>query len=208
MAFAIAGFAPAAGMSKGAASPAIHTYRTADTIAAVMVAGYFAAIQTLIRKGDLVVVHADTGGTDTVHLIRCSVTGASIAFSVPNIGSVAGSQLLVRELALPVTAVANTDFTLAGDHLHQRGLHRRDGDLAARHHGRRRRDRGGGHHQGGRRLRPHPADRGQLPRGRRAGHRAGGADHADGGGHRRRGPRRHRGLTWRRRGESLSALRR
>jgi hypothetical protein len=113
MAFAISGFQPAAGLSKANAAPAIHTYRTADSIATVMAAGYFAAIQTLIRKGDLVVVHADTGGSDTVHLIRCSVTGANIAFSMPNVGSVAGQQLLVRELALPVTAVLTTDFTLA-----------------------------------------------------------------------------------------------
>jgi hypothetical protein len=114
MAFAIAGFEPGGATAKGAASPTLFTYRTTDTITAVRAAGYFAAVQTLMRKGDLVAIHSAQGtGNDAFHLLVVGTAGVNIALTDLNRGSTAGTGVVARTLSLVPTAALTTDLTLA-----------------------------------------------------------------------------------------------
>lgn len=66
------------GASKSGNAPSMHTYSTADAIADVNTAGYFNAIASLLRVGDLVFCFTSTGGTPAM----------SIAWVNSNTGSV------------------------------------------------------------------------------------------------------------------------
>lgn len=66
------------GASKSGNAPSMHTYSTADAIADVNTAGYFNAIASLLRVGDLIFCFTSTGGTPAM----------SIAWVNSNTGSV------------------------------------------------------------------------------------------------------------------------
>ncbi len=114
MAFAIAGFEPGGATAKGAASPTLFTYRTTDTIGVVRAAGYFLAVQMLMRKGDLVAVHSAQGtGNDAFHMLVVIATGVLVQLGDLNRGSTAGVGVVARTLNLAALAAANTDLTVA-----------------------------------------------------------------------------------------------
>lgn len=68
MAFSDIGF-NTHGASKAGNAPSIHTYSTADAIADVNTAGYFNAIASLLRVGDIIFVYSSTGGTPAMSIV-------------------------------------------------------------------------------------------------------------------------------------------
>lgn len=68
MAFSDVGF-NTHGASKSGASPSVHTYATADAIADVNTAGYFNAIASLLRVGDIIFCYTSTGGTPAMTIV-------------------------------------------------------------------------------------------------------------------------------------------
>jgi hypothetical protein len=54
MAFIAANFSPAGAQSRRGRAPQMHTYKTADAVTTVRVAGYFNEIRTLLNIGDLI----------------------------------------------------------------------------------------------------------------------------------------------------------
>lgn len=68
MAFSDIGF-NTHGASKAGNAPSVHTYSTADAIADVNTAGYFNAIASLLRVGDVIFCYTSTGGTAVMSLV-------------------------------------------------------------------------------------------------------------------------------------------
>jgi len=67
MAYSSTGFSTVAA-SKAGNSPAIYAYSTTDTVATVNTAGYFNALATQLRVGDLIYCVTSTGGTAVASL--------------------------------------------------------------------------------------------------------------------------------------------
>lgn len=57
------------GASKSGNAPSVHTYSTADAIADVNTAGYFNAIASLLKVGDLIFCFTSTGGTPAMSIV-------------------------------------------------------------------------------------------------------------------------------------------
>ena len=57
------------GASKSGNAPSMHTYSTADAIADVNTAGYFNAIASLLRVGDIIFCYTSTGGTAAMSIV-------------------------------------------------------------------------------------------------------------------------------------------
>jgi hypothetical protein len=57
------------GASKSGNAPSMHTYSTADAIADVNTAGYFNAIASLLRVGDIIFCFTSTGGTAAMSIV-------------------------------------------------------------------------------------------------------------------------------------------
>jgi hypothetical protein len=68
MAFSDIGF-NTHGASKAGNAPSVHTYSTADAIADVNTAGYFNAIASLLRVGDIIFCYTSTGGTPAMSIV-------------------------------------------------------------------------------------------------------------------------------------------
>lgn len=68
MAFSADGF-NTHGASKSGNAPSVHTYSTADTIGDVNTAGYFNAIASLLRVGDIIFCYTSTGGTPAMSIV-------------------------------------------------------------------------------------------------------------------------------------------
>ena len=68
MAFSSTGF-NTHGASKSGNAPSIHTYSTTDTIADVNTAGYFNAIVTLLKVGDIIFCYTSSGGTPVMSIV-------------------------------------------------------------------------------------------------------------------------------------------
>jgi hypothetical protein len=68
MAFDAAGF-NTHGASKSGVSPSVHTYSTADAIADVNTSGYFNALASLLRVGDIIFCFTSTGGTPAMTIV-------------------------------------------------------------------------------------------------------------------------------------------
>jgi len=68
MAFSDVGF-NTHGASKSGNAPSVHTYSTADAIADVNTAGYFNAIASLLKVGDIIFCFTSTGGTPAMSVV-------------------------------------------------------------------------------------------------------------------------------------------
>jgi len=68
MAFSDVGF-NTHGASKSGNAPSMHTYATADAIADVNTAGYFNAIASLLKVGDIIFCYTSTGGTPAMSVV-------------------------------------------------------------------------------------------------------------------------------------------
>ena len=68
MAFSRTGWNPIGGQSKKGVAPQLFTYTTTDAVGTVDGAGYFNDVSGLLKVGDIIYVHASTGGTRTFSL--------------------------------------------------------------------------------------------------------------------------------------------
>jgi hypothetical protein len=63
MAFESVGFSSVGGQSKAGNAPAIYTYASADAQSVIRAAGYFNAVASILKVGDIVFCYSATGGT-------------------------------------------------------------------------------------------------------------------------------------------------
>jgi hypothetical protein len=63
MAFDSVGFSSVGGQSKAGNAPAIYTYASADAQSVIRAAGYFNAVASILKVGDIVFCYSATGGT-------------------------------------------------------------------------------------------------------------------------------------------------
>jgi hypothetical protein len=63
MAFSATGFNTIGGQSKAGNAPAIYTYSSADAQSVIRVSGYFNAVASILKVGDLIFCYSATGGT-------------------------------------------------------------------------------------------------------------------------------------------------
>ena len=68
MAYDVAGLQPIGGQSKAGNAPQIWSYTSTDAKTAIDAAGYFNSASDVLKVGDLIYVHASTGGTRTYSL--------------------------------------------------------------------------------------------------------------------------------------------
>ena len=68
MAFSDVGF-NTHGASKAGNAPSVHTYSTADAIADVNTAGYFNAVASILKVGDIIFCYTSTGGTPAMSIV-------------------------------------------------------------------------------------------------------------------------------------------
>jgi len=68
MAYAVAGLQPIGGQSKAGNAPQIWSYTSTDAKTAIDASGYFNDASDLLKVGDLIYIHASTGGTRTYSL--------------------------------------------------------------------------------------------------------------------------------------------
>jgi hypothetical protein len=57
------------GASKSGNAPSVHTYSTADAIADVNTAGYFNALASILRVGDIIFCYTSSGGTPAMSIV-------------------------------------------------------------------------------------------------------------------------------------------
>ena len=63
MAFSATGFNAVGGQSKSGNAPAIYTYASADAQSVIRASGYFNAVASILKVGDLIFCFSATGGT-------------------------------------------------------------------------------------------------------------------------------------------------
>jgi hypothetical protein len=63
MAFSATGFNTIGGQSKAGNAPAIYTYSSADAQSVIRASGYFNAVASILKVGDLIFCYSATGGT-------------------------------------------------------------------------------------------------------------------------------------------------
>ena len=68
MAYAVAGLQPIGGQSKAGNAPQVWSYTSTDAKTAIDASGNFNDASDLLKVGDLIYVHASTGGTRTYSL--------------------------------------------------------------------------------------------------------------------------------------------
>ena len=68
MAYAVAGLQPIGGQSKAGNAPQVWSYTSTDAKTAIDASWYFNDASDLLKVGDLIYVHASTGGTRTYSL--------------------------------------------------------------------------------------------------------------------------------------------
>jgi hypothetical protein len=66
------------GASKSGNAPSIHTYSTPDAITAVDTTGYFNAIASLLRVGDIIHCFTSTGGTPAMTTVWVNSNTGSV----------------------------------------------------------------------------------------------------------------------------------
>jgi hypothetical protein len=66
------------GASKSGNAPSVHTYSTADAIADVNTTGYFNAIASLLRVGDIIFCYTSTGGTPAMSIVWVNSNTGSV----------------------------------------------------------------------------------------------------------------------------------
>jgi hypothetical protein len=57
------------GASKAGNAPSVHTYSTADAIADVNTTGYFNAVASILRVGDVIFCYTSSGGTPAMSIV-------------------------------------------------------------------------------------------------------------------------------------------
>jgi hypothetical protein len=77
MAFSTTGFATI-GASKAGNAPSVYTYSTADTIADVNTAGYFNAVASLLKVGDIIFCYTSTGGTPVMSIVYVNANSGTV----------------------------------------------------------------------------------------------------------------------------------
>ena len=68
MAYAEIGLQPIGAESKAGNAPQMWSYKSADAKTAIDAEGYFNDVSDLLKVGDIIYVHASTGGTRTYSL--------------------------------------------------------------------------------------------------------------------------------------------
>lgn len=63
MAFSATGFNTIGGQSKAGSAPAIYTYSSTDAQSVIRASGYFNAVASILKVGDLIFCYSATGGT-------------------------------------------------------------------------------------------------------------------------------------------------
>ena len=66
------------GASKAGNSPSIHTYSTADAVADVNTAGYFNAIASILKVGDVMFCYTSSGGTPAMSVVWVNSNTGSV----------------------------------------------------------------------------------------------------------------------------------
>lgn len=74
--------------SKAGQAPQFFTYKTDDAATTVDTTGYFNAVASVMRVGDLVYVHAEAGGTVPTYGFHVVVSNANGVVDVTNATSV------------------------------------------------------------------------------------------------------------------------
>lgn len=77
MAFSDVGF-NTHGASKSGNAPSVHTYSTTDAIADVNTAGYFNALASLLKVGDIIFCYTSTGGTPAMSIVWVNSNSGSV----------------------------------------------------------------------------------------------------------------------------------
>ena len=77
MAFDSAGFATIAA-SKAGNAPSVYSYTTTDAITVVRVEGYFNAIASILKVGDLIYCQTSTGGTRAATLTWVNANSGTV----------------------------------------------------------------------------------------------------------------------------------
>ena len=68
MAYAQSGLQPIGGQSKAGNAPQMWSYTSTDAKTAIDAEGYFNDVSGLLKVGDIIYIHGDTGGTATFSL--------------------------------------------------------------------------------------------------------------------------------------------
>lgn len=66
------------GASKSGNAPSVHTYSTTDAIADVNTAGYFNALASLLKVGDIIFCYTSTGGTPAMSIVWVNSNTGSV----------------------------------------------------------------------------------------------------------------------------------
>ena len=77
MAFSDVGF-NTHGASKSGNAPSVHTYSTTDAIGDVNTAGYFNALASLLKVGDIIFCYTSTGGTPAMSIVWVNSNTGSV----------------------------------------------------------------------------------------------------------------------------------
>jgi len=77
MAYSSTGFATI-GASKSGNAPSLYSYSTADAIADVNTSGYFDAISSILKVGDVILVRSSTGGTQALTLVYVASNASGV----------------------------------------------------------------------------------------------------------------------------------
>ena len=77
MAYSATGFSTI-GASKAGNSPSMYAYSTADAIADVNTAGYFNALASLLRVGDVIFCFTSTGGTPAMSIVGVNANSGTV----------------------------------------------------------------------------------------------------------------------------------
>jgi hypothetical protein len=77
MAYSATGFSTI-GASKAGNSPSMYAYSTADAIGDVNTAGYFNALASLLRVGDVIFCFTSTGGTPAMSIVWVNANSGTV----------------------------------------------------------------------------------------------------------------------------------
>jgi hypothetical protein len=77
MAYSATGFSTI-GASKAGNSPSMYAYSTSDAIADVNTAGYFNALASLLRVGDVIFCFTSTGGTPAMSIVWVNANSGTV----------------------------------------------------------------------------------------------------------------------------------
>jgi hypothetical protein len=77
MAYSATGFSTI-GASKAGNSPSMYAYSTSDAIGDVNTAGYFNALASLLRVGDVIFCFTSTGGTPAMSIVWVNANSGTV----------------------------------------------------------------------------------------------------------------------------------